>query len=158
MTSPASMRRFRDTLRGRLLRALLGIGLASLAAGPVLFSVVILVAWTDPGTPVFEPVMHSSLSWPILLDGLRLFAGAALIGSMFALGPNTIGTVLMALGGRFMHPLRHPLAWGLAGAAGGYLFTLLLGSPPEDLRMIGTFTLTGTACALICRSAVRWRE
>ena len=124
-----------------------GVGRASIAAGPVFLAAV--AVFTAVSTPSPVPVAPSALL------AVLIVVPAIMVGGLLALIPNLIGTALLANMARSNAGIRLPVVWGLIGglvAGGAAAFGEI------ESVAIAAFAATGVVCALLCRSGTRWPD
>ena len=130
-----------------------GVLYASLAAGPI-FNTVVLLPPAIEEHDVFALVVAP-------IAALGLFILSVPIGFLLALIPNMIGGALLAWAGAYLPAAR---SWGVYAISGGLLGCLLAAfaegivadsSVDASILLLGA---TGTACALICRHKTRWHD
>jgi len=119
---------------------------ASLAAGPITwFGAVLISLPSGRGTLSSEVLAFALLTIPY--------------GAIIAFLPNLVGTAIMTALGSWFPLARSPLAWIGAGGLGGALFAILNSGPTlTDGPFVAIMTLTGMACAAICRAFTRWPD
>lgn len=121
----------------------LGMAAAATAAGP-LFMLFLAVA-----SSVQNPTTTASnLGFTLVFAPI-----AMLVGLILALPASLAGLPLAWLGARF-GAARHPAVWAVVGAAVG---SCIPHFPDDGASPASLLTAcVGMACALICRSIVRW--
>ncbi|HEX4738329.1 MAG TPA: hypothetical protein VH331_12295 [Allosphingosinicella sp.] len=126
-----------------------GIGLASLAAGPI-FLTANAAAW-----------MYLQIPKPIAIgpSDLLLFVGlcipAAVFGCILSILPNLIGSGLMVAMGDALPAARSPEVWIVAGGLAGLGIAAAMSfaqSPSSGFALVATSAI----CARICRRSVAW--
>ena len=126
---------------------MLGVAVASAAAGPLFAATILLpVALFDPGPP-------AGITAAGLVGFLYLMVWALLFGFAIAFIPNLIGTLAMAALAERHAAARHPAAWVAAGVVLGAAIAWLFGA--NDALTMLPFLSTSAACAAICRAVGR---
>lgn len=124
-----------------------GALLATICAGPVFVFPFFLM----PIPPVGPGALFSGL--------IALFGISILFGAVIAFLPVFFGGYFMALWGSRNPRARHPVLWGIAGAAlATPIGMFLTGLERGDPRFWALFAFTGAVCALLVRLGTRWDE
>jgi len=136
------------------------IGISSLIAGPVtLLTIAAAAIATDPTS--FLSVRAEGL----MVAGV-LFVASVPLGALAALLPLSLSAVAMYRLGKYAPETRSPLAWAGVGAVLGFLMgfapiPLFLAVEAPNSAGIPQLWLgipPATACALLCRLILVWKE
>jgi hypothetical protein len=126
-----------------------GIGIASLAAGPVFLAALGLAALgSGVQTIVVEPGE--------VVGAIALLLPATAFGMIIAFLPNLAGTAAMLAFGRHHEAGQMPAMCALAGAALGGGATCRWAETAPLVTF--AFAATGAICALICRARAYWPQ
>jgi hypothetical protein len=129
-----------------------GIGIASVAAGPVLvLTGALATLYLRMPDPVVVPGGQAAGMLFVLLPSV-------LVGVIVSFPVNAVGALLMASTGRFQGWARRRAAWALVGGALGTGFALWQ-DLFETAPAIGfAFAATSAICAWLCSVPLRWSE
>lgn len=124
--------------------------IASLFAGPIF-----LVSFAGAALYLQLPA-PIALDWSDALGFAFAFIPALMIGTVLALVPNILGTLLMVRLGDLSEAARLPEIWALAGGLIGAAIVWAGSFDGIDPAFLFATVATSAACALICRSRMAW--
>jgi len=136
------------------------IGISSLIAGPVTLLTI------AAATIVTEPTLFLSVTAEGLMVASLLFVASVPLGALAALLPLSLGAAAMYRLGRYAPETRSPLVWAGVGAVLGFLIgfvltAFFLGIEAPNSAAAPQLWLgipPATACALLCRLTLVWKE
>jgi hypothetical protein len=132
---------------------LLAAGMASILAGPI-FLVAASIAFTLKaflaGSLSLTGVGDAALSAPIL------FALSLPFGFCVSILPDTAGSVLLGFLGMFLPSARSWIMWSLIGAVTALFVAKSLNFGGQAWDVVVPYSVTGAACASICRYFTSW--
>ena len=124
-----------------------GIGLASLAAGPIF---VAASAAADLYLRLPAPVVVDSQAVTLVT---ALLVPAMIVGAIISLPLNAIGAVAMLALGERIVAARAPLAWAIVGAACGAGIAAAFDPEPQ---IAFALVATSAGCGWLCSRGVAW--